>query len=119
LSGVSGVNGAELQQRVPMTVKSTDRAAGPTITRVLSKPPAAAAREQKPAAKQANSSTQEPAAESSSTNVRFHVDKDSGKTVVAWVDASGKVLRQIPSEEAMAVAKAIDRFQGMFVNRKA
>jgi len=99
-----------------MTVKATERAAGVVLPRELNKTPTAAAREQTPpAAKPA----QPPAAASSNTNLRFHVDKDSGKTVIAWVDQAGKVLRQLPSEEAMAVAKAIDRFQGVFLNRKA
>ena len=51
--------------------------------------------------------------------MRFHIDKDTGKTVAALVDANGHVMRQVPSEEALELAKAIGRFQGLFVNRKA
>jgi flagellar protein FlaG len=51
--------------------------------------------------------------------MRIHVDQDTGKTVVALLDPdSGKVLRQMPSDEALQVAKAIGRFQGMFVDLK-
>ena len=51
--------------------------------------------------------------------MRFHIDKDTGKAVAALVDANGHVMRQVPSEEALELAKAIGRFQGLFVNRKA
>jgi flagellar protein FlaG len=58
-----------------------------------------------------------PAAQSPS--MRIHVDQDTGKTVVALVNPeSGEVLRQMPSAEALEVAKAIGRYQGMFVNLK-
>src|SRR5262252_6969695 len=44
-------------------------------------------------------------------SLRFSVDQESGRNVVALVDpVDGKVLRQIPSEEAIAVAEAIGRF---------
>jgi flagellar protein FlaG len=52
-------------------------------------------------------------------SLRFHVDQDSGKTVVSLVNpTSGEVLRQVPTVEALEVAKAIGKFQGMFVNLK-
>jgi flagellar protein FlaG len=50
--------------------------------------------------------------------MRFHVDQDTGKTVVALVDPNGQVLRQVPTQEALQVAKEIGKFQGMFVNLK-
>lgn len=54
-----------------------------------------------------------------SPNMRIHVDQDTGKTVVELVNPeSGQVLRQMPSDEALEVAKAIGRFQGMFVDLK-
>lgn len=55
----------------------------------------------------------------SESQMRFHVDQDTGKTVVALVDPeNGEVLRQFPTAEALEVAKEIGRFQGMFVNLK-
>jgi flagellar protein FlaG len=57
-----------------------------------------------------------PAAE---MNLRFSVDEKTGKQVIAVINpVDGKVLRQMPSDEALKVAEAIGRFQGMFVNRK-
>ena len=59
------------------------------------------------------------AAAPNATNLRFHVDEDTGKTIVSVVDpASGEVLRQIPNEEALAMAKAIGREQGALVDLK-
>jgi len=110
-----------------MEVKPPDRPVSAPLVREApptsnTKAQSDAAREQTLAAKEAQPAhppAAAAAAASSNTNLRFSVDKDSGKTVVAWVDDSGKVLRQMPSEEALAVAKAIDRYQGVFLNRKA
>jgi flagellar protein FlaG len=52
-------------------------------------------------------------------NLKFSRDEKTGKNVVAVIDpVDGRVLRQMPSDEALKVAEAIGRFQGMFVNRK-
>ena len=54
-----------------------------------------------------------------SPSMRIHVDQDTGKTVVELVNPdNGQVLRQMPSDEALQVAKAIGRYQGMFVDLK-
>lgn len=46
----------------------------------------------------------------SRTDLRFSIDDDSGVTVVSIVDADdGTVLRQMPTEEALRVAKALDQ----------
>src|SRR4051794_18170869 len=46
----------------------------------------------------------------SESQMRFHVDQDTGKTVVALVDPdNGEVLRQFPTAEALEVAKEIGR----------
>lgn len=47
-------------------------------------------------------------------------DASTGETVVRMVDTqTNQVLRQIPSEDAMAIARALDRLQGVFVRTKA
>ena len=54
-----------------------------------------------------------------SMNLKISTDEETGKTIVSLVDPSnGKVLRQVPSDEALKVAEAIGRFQGMFVDLK-
>lgn len=53
-------------------------------------------------------------------DLQFSIDKDSGRTVVKIVDtATDKVLRQIPSEEILAIAKALDKLQGLLVKQEA
>jgi len=55
-----------------------------------------------------------------SQSLRFSVDQQTGKTVIKVMDAStDKVIRQIPSEEAMSIAKALDRVQGLLLKGKA
>lgn len=50
----------------------------------------------------------------------FSIDEDTGKTIVKVVDAStDEVIRQIPSEEIISIAKALDKLQGLLVEQKA
>ena len=52
--------------------------------------------------------------------LQFSVDEESKVPVVKLVDLDTKeVIRQIPTEEAISIAQAIDRFQGLLVKEKA
>ena len=52
--------------------------------------------------------------------VEFSLDDDTGITVVKVIDKNTKeVIRQIPSEEMLAIAKALDTVQGLLVRQKA
>ena len=54
------------------------------------------------------------------SNLQFSVDKDTGTTVVKVVDTETKqVIRQIPSEEALRIAKAIGDFKGLLLKDTA
>lgn len=54
------------------------------------------------------------------SNLAFEMDEDTGRTVVKITDASsGELIRQIPSEEMLEIAKALDRLQGLLVKQKA
>jgi flagellar protein FlaG len=54
------------------------------------------------------------------SDIQFSVDDQSGETVVKVIDSSTKeVIRQIPSEEALEIAKALDRLQGILVKQQA
>jgi flagellar protein FlaG len=54
------------------------------------------------------------------TGIEFSVDSDTKRTVVKVVDKNtGDLLRQIPSEEALNIAKALDRVQGLLLRQKA
>ena len=50
----------------------------------------------------------------SQRNLTFRVDQGSGRTVITVVDAVTKeVIRQIPSEEVLAVSRALEAFSGL------
>ena len=52
--------------------------------------------------------------------VEFSMDDDTKTTVVKVIDKNTKeVIRQIPSEEMLAIAKALDTVQGLLVRQKA
>jgi flagellar protein FlaG len=58
--------------------------------------------------------------QSKASNLEFSLDTESGTTVVKVVDNQTKeVIRQIPSEEMLNIAHAIDQMQGMLIKRKA
>lgn len=53
-------------------------------------------------------------------NLEFTVDKDTDMTVVKVIDSESKeVIRQIPSEEVVQIAKALDKLQGLLLRDKA
>lgn len=53
-------------------------------------------------------------------NLQFSVDDETGRTIIKVIDAStNEVIRQMPSEELLAITKAIDSFSGLFVKQKA
>lgn len=53
-------------------------------------------------------------------DISFAIDGASGVSVVKIVDRSTQdVIRQIPSEEAISLAMALDKLQGLFVREKA
>lgn len=57
-----------------------------------------------------------PAAQS----LQFSVDEELGRTIIRVLDSTTKeVIRQIPSEEVVAVSKALDRLQGLLLKQQA
>lgn len=57
---------------------------------------------------------------SSSRNLQFSVDKGTGRIIVKVVDQeSGEIIRQIPPEETLAIAKNLDNPQGIIIRSKA
>lgn len=52
-------------------------------------------------------------------NLLFSIDNDTGRTVVKVVDSStDEVIRQIPSEELLAISKAMDKLQGVLIKQE-
>jgi flagellar protein FlaG len=55
-----------------------------------------------------------------SQTLRFSVDQQTGKTVIKVLDTStDEVIKQIPSEDALELSKALDRLQGLLIKGKA
>ena len=55
-----------------------------------------------------------------SITLQFSLDKDSGKTVVKVMDTdTNEVIRQIPSEEVLAISKAVDKLKGLLIKQQA
>jgi flagellar protein FlaG len=59
-------------------------------------------------------------AQAASQGVRFSLDEDTGRTVVKVVDTqTDKVLRQIPTVEALKLWRSIEQMQGVMLRDKA
>jgi flagellar protein FlaG len=59
-------------------------------------------------------------AQANAQGVRFSLDEDSGRTVVKVVDTqTDKVLRQIPSVEALKLWRSIEQMQGVMLRDTA
>lgn len=55
-----------------------------------------------------------------STGMRFDVDEDAQRVVVSIIDsATGEVLRTVPSDAVVRVAKMIVQLQGKSINTQA
>ncbi len=53
-------------------------------------------------------------------SLQFSVDDDLGRTVVKVLDTeTNEVIRQIPSEEVLAISKAVDKLQGLLIKQQA
>jgi flagellar protein FlaG len=52
--------------------------------------------------------------------IQFSIDDASGRTVVKVIDTeSHMVLRQLPSEEVLAISRALDQLAGLLVHHQA
>tara|TARA_R110002073_G_scaffold309995_1_gene480549 strand:- start:1839 stop:2198 length:360 start_codon:yes stop_codon:yes gene_type:complete len=53
-------------------------------------------------------------------NLLFSIDKDTGITVVKVMDTNTQeVIRQFPTEEAISIARTLDKVQGLLFDGKA
>lgn len=54
------------------------------------------------------------------SSLEFSIDEDTGTSVVKIMDKETKeLIRQIPSEEMLAIAKALDTIKGLLFHQKA
>jgi flagellar protein FlaG len=105
-----GAETAALQQagRAPATALETAAAVkGPAPTPTLDQVTQAVS--------QLNKSSQ-----AKSQGLEFSIDQDSKRTVVKVIDQTTKeVLRQIPSPEALEIAKSLDSTKGLLIKQTA
>lgn len=53
-------------------------------------------------------------------SLSFSVDNTTGKAIVKITDVkTGEMIRQIPSEEMLEIARSIDKMQGMLLRQEA
>jgi len=57
---------------------------------------------------------------SSAQDLQFSIDEDSKKTVVKLIDrTTHEVLRQMPTKEALEIAKSLDKAMGKLIDQRA
>ncbi len=58
--------------------------------------------------------------DSRSIGLQFEIDKDTDKLIVKVVDrVNGEVIRQIPNEEVIRIAKVMGKAPGLLVSQQA
>lgn len=97
--------------------QASGRAAAPTETvhAVTAKAAVPSQRELEEAVERINRSVQ-----AKSQSLEFSIDNDSKRTIVKVIDQSTKeVLRQIPTPEALQIAKSLDSGKGLLISQEA
>jgi flagellar protein FlaG len=77
---------------------------------------------QQPSAEQVKKAVEnlKQATQSTAQNLQFSVDHDTNQTVIRVVDGNtNEVIRQIPSEEVLQIAKSLDKLSGLLLKQKA
>jgi flagellar protein FlaG len=98
---------------------------GPEVAALPAPAPAASASAAaSPAALQAAPEPKPPATPPRSAltaaSVSFELDGETGKPIVRIVDPdSGKVIRQLPTQEMLEIARALGRIEGLMIRVKA
>lgn len=111
--GDTAAQSARLQQQISKEVSSTSQAVAADAAQPVKKPQDQ--RQLKEATEKLNKFVQGYASE-----LKFSVDEDSGIGLVKVIDTQSKeVIRQIPSEEVVAIAQSIEKLQGLLLRQKA
>ncbi|QRQ84688.1 flagellar protein FlaG [Cupriavidus oxalaticus] len=60
------------------------------------------------------------ALKATSIGLRFEIDEDTHRVITKVIDKeTGELIRQMPIEEVLRIARAIDKVQGLFVRQSA
>lgn len=115
-------NNPQINQAVPPVART--QAAAPARAEPITPPATPAPNAPQPVSAEelkAAVATINQAMRQSNHNLEFSVDTDTRQTVVKMVDSStGELIRQFPSEAALAISRSIDQFQrGLLLTQKA
>lgn len=107
---------ADFKQPIPVSLNATAKPAPVQTVDAVQRSAAAPSMDQvKQAVEDINKSMQ-----SLSQGLEFSIDADSKRTVVKVIDPQTKeVIRQMPSQEAIEIAKALDQVLGKLIRDKA
>jgi flagellar protein FlaG len=110
--GTEAAGGSAVGNRAP----AVQRAVQPSSEGIQTDPPAPVDRaELQKAVLHAQEAVREKA-----SNLQFVLDDETGKTIVKVVDSqTNQVIRQIPSEEMLAISRNVARIQGLLLKHKA
>lgn len=104
-------------------VATSNTQAQPSVSLELPKVAAKQVAEQQPTSAQMQNvlDSINKALKQSNKNLEFSMDSETNRSVVKLVDSeTGDVIRQFPSEEALAISRAIDRIQqGLLLKQEA
>jgi flagellar protein FlaG len=107
--------GAAAPQARPATGAAPVPAAAPAAAAGSAKPPAPDQHQLEEAVRQLNKTVA-----SMKTGIEFSIDEETDTRVVKVIDQDTKeVLRQMPTEETLAISKSIDKLQGLLIKHKA
>lgn len=112
-------SGQLISERTPATehLAAAKQAAAPTLTLTSVQKPDAVADNEKitNAVKNINKTIQ-----ALSQNLEFSLDKEDSRVIVKIVDQQTKeVLRQIPTEETLEIARSLDKLKGLLIHQQA
>ena len=107
---------ADHQQSSPVPLNATTKPAPvQTVDAVQRSAPAPSMDQVKQAVQDINKSMQ-----SLKQGLEFSIDADSKQTIIKVIDPETKeVIRQMPSQEALEIAKALDQVLGKLIKEKA
>jgi flagellar protein FlaG len=112
----TAVSSAALAAAPPMPAAVAASAATPAVNPVLGQKPARPdPQKAAQAAKEINDFLK-----SASAGIEFQVDNQSERVIVRVVDTETKqLIRQVPTEEMVAISHALDRMTGLLLAQKA
>jgi flagellar protein FlaG len=106
----------------PPTRQSTPESTSATASAALTQTAAPSTKDVQPSKPELEKAVKEVSdfVKSVNNSLQFSVDDDSGRTVVKVIDSGTKeLIRQIPSEEMLTIAKALGSIKGLLVQQKA